>query len=200
MCSREGPEVPWFDGSGTSIGFPESFTFLAWKGFFTVKEWGYKTYLVCGGQVWKWLWKRYPLKVYSGFFEKLVLDSRISNSVSPSLNSLGKSLLILSWAASWAKVNTKNLARLVSMLRGFFAKLVSLRERGWLVPEGHCTGLHKVKPSPSREHFQGSPDKLKQSSLLHWPLCGTFYALGEIRLLHVICISYPQLLLEKFRL
>lgn len=95
---------------------------------------------------------------------------------------------------------SKALARLVSMLRGFFTKLVSLRERGWQVPERHFTELHKVKPSRSRGHLQGNPNKLKQSSLLHWPLCGTCCALGEIRLLHVIHISYPQLLLENFRL
>lgn len=69
-------------------------------------------------------------------------------------------------------MNTKLLARLVSMLRGFFAELVSLGEREWQVPGGHFTELHKVKRF--KGNLQGNPDKLKQSSLLHWPLCGTF--------------------------
>lgn len=49
-------------------------------------------------------------------------------------------------------------------------------------------------------HLQRNPEKYSQSSPLHWLLCGTFCALVETRLSHAICILYPQLLLENFRL
>lgn len=100
-------------------------------------------------------------------------------------------------------MNTKLPARLVSVLRGFFAKVVSLGERGWQVPEGHFTELHQVKWSCSRGHLQGNPDTFTQSSLLHWPLCGTFCTLGEYAF-HILSFCLRALdfkiLLHSFQL
>lgn len=91
-------------------------------------------------------------------------------------------------------MNTKLPARLVSVLRGFFGKLVSLGERGWQVPEGHFNWTSPDEVIP----LKGTPAKEPRQVQTVFPsaLASLWYFLCIRR----ICISYPQLLLEKFRL